>query len=222
MTLGEGSAMLVLESLDAALARNAPILAEIVGFGMSADAHHITQPQSDGAALAMRKALKDAGASPDEVGYINAHGTGTQANDAVEAAAIHKVFGDRASQIPVSSTKSLHGHAMGATGALEAIATVIALRTGQLPFNAGVTTIDPAVNLDIILNQPAPPIPTALSLVELARLRWPQRCRRFQTLQSVVSCPSQVARPSDSGRVTTENVQLTTSHLALRATITSS
>ena len=154
MTLGEGAAMLVLESLDAALARNAPIFAEIVGFGMSADAHHITQPQSDGAALAMRKALKDAGATPDDVGYINAHGTGTQANDAVEAAAIHKVFGDRGPQIPISSTKSLHGHAMGATGALEAIATVIALQTGKLPFNAGVTTIDPAVNLDVILNQP--------------------------------------------------------------------
>ncbi len=154
MTLGEGAAMLVLESLDAALARNAPIFAEIVGFGMSADAHHITQPQSDGAALAMRKALKDAGASPDDVGYINAHGTGTQANDTVEAAAIHKVFGERAPHIPISSTKSLHGHSIGATGALEAIATVLALHTGQLPFNAGVTTIDPAINLDVILNQP--------------------------------------------------------------------
>jgi 3-oxoacyl-[acyl-carrier-protein] synthase II/nodulation protein E len=156
MTLGEGAAMLVLESLDAALARNAPIFGEIVGFGMSADAHHITQPQSDGAALAMCKALKDAGATPDQVGYINAHGTGTQANDAVEAAAIHKVFGDRASKVPVSSTKGLHGHSIGATGALEAIATVLALRTGQLPFNAGVTTIDPAIDLDIILNEPRP------------------------------------------------------------------
>ena len=154
MTLGEGAAMLVLESLDAALARNAPIFAEIVGFGMSADAHHITQPQSDGAALAMRKALKDAGAHPDHVGYINAHGTGTQANDVVEAAAIHKVFGDRAASIPVSSTKGLHGHSMGATGAMEALATVLALHIGQLPFNVGVTTVDPALNLDIILNEP--------------------------------------------------------------------
>jgi 3-oxoacyl-[acyl-carrier-protein] synthase II/nodulation protein E len=156
MTLGEGAAMLVLESLDAALARNATIYAEIVGFGMSADAHHITQPQSDGAAMAMRKALKDAGASPDEVGYISAHGTGTQANDTVEAAAIHKVFGDRASQIPISSTKSLHGHSIGATGALEALATVLALHTGKLPFNAGVTTVDPAIDLDIILNETRP------------------------------------------------------------------
>ncbi|WP_263373006.1 beta-ketoacyl-[acyl-carrier-protein] synthase family protein [Granulicella aggregans] len=159
MTLGEGAAMLVLESLDSALARKATIFAEIVGFGMSADAHHITQPQSDGAALAMRKALKDAGASPDDVGYINAHGTGTQANDTVEAAAIHKVFGDRAAQIPISSTKSLHGHSIGATGALEAIATILALHTGQLPFNAGVTTIDPAIHLDVILNQPRPADP---------------------------------------------------------------
>ncbi len=156
MTLGEGAAMLVLESLDAALARNAPIFAEIVGFGMSADAHHITQPQSDGAALAMRKALKDAGASPDSVGYINAHGTGTQANDAVEAAAIRKVFGDRAAKVPVSSTKGLHGHSIGATGALEALATVLALRSGNLPFNAEATAIDPAIDLDVILNEPRP------------------------------------------------------------------
>lgn len=154
MTLGEGAAMLVLESLDSALARSAPIFAEIVGFGMSADAHHITQPQSDGAALAMRKALKDAGVATDSVGYINAHGTGTQANDAVEASAIHKVFGDRAASIPVSSTKGLHGHSMGATGAMEALATVLALHTGKLPFNAGVTTIDPSIDLDIILNHP--------------------------------------------------------------------
>ncbi len=156
MSLGEGAAMLVLESLDAALARKATILAEIVGFGMSADAHHITQPQSDGAALAMRKALKDAGASTDQVGYINAHGTGTQANDAVEAAAIHKVFGERASRVPISSTKSLTGHSIGATGALEAMATVLALQTGKLPYNAGVTTVDPAIDLDIILNEPRP------------------------------------------------------------------
>jgi len=156
MTLGEGAGMMVLESLDSALARNATIFAEVVGFGMSADAHHITQPQSDGAALAMRKALKDAGASPNEVAYINAHGTGTQANDAVEAQAIHKLFGDRAAKIPVSSTKSLHGHSIGATGALEAIATVLALHTGSLPFNAGVTTIDPTIDLDIILNEPRP------------------------------------------------------------------
>lgn len=154
MTLGEGSAMLVLETLESAQARNAPIYAEIVGFGSSADAHHITQPAPEGAAGAMRKALADANASPDEVGYISAHGTGTQANDATEAAAIHQLFGSRASKIPISSTKSLHGHSIGATGAIEALATILSLHHGQLPANAGVTEIDPAINLDIILNAP--------------------------------------------------------------------
>ncbi len=154
MTLGEGSAMLTLETLESAQARNAPIYAEIVGFGMSADAHHITQPAPEGAAAAMRKALKDANSSPDQVGYISAHGTGTQANDATEAAAIHQLFGPRAAQIPVSSTKALHGHSIGATGALEALATILALHHGQLPANAGVTEIDPTLNLDVILNAP--------------------------------------------------------------------
>jgi nodulation protein E len=156
MTLGEGAAMLAIETLDSALARNATIYGEIVGFGMSADATHITQPQSAGAAMAMRKALADAGAQPARVGYINAHGTGTQANDSVEAAAIHETFADLAPSIPVSSTKGLHGHAMGATGAIEALATVLALRAGQLPANAGVTQIDPTLNLDVILGEPRP------------------------------------------------------------------
>jgi nodulation protein E len=154
MTLGEGGAMFVIETLESAQSRNAPIYAEIVGFGMSADAHHITQPAPDGAANAMRKALKDANASLEDVTYINAHGTGTQANDATEAAAIHQLFGPRASQIPVSSTKSLHGHSIGATGAIEALATIIALHEQQLPANAGVTEVDPTLNLDIILHTP--------------------------------------------------------------------
>lgn len=160
MTLGEGGATLVLETLDSALERGAPIYAEIVGFGMSSDAHHITQPKAEGAAAAMRRALEDAQASPDEVGYINAHGTGTQANDAVEAAAIHQVFGELASQIPVSSTKSLTGHSIGATGALEAMATILALHCGQLPANAGVTQVDPELNLDVILGEPRAVRPT--------------------------------------------------------------
>ncbi|WP_158911113.1 beta-ketoacyl synthase [Granulicella sp. L56] len=154
MTLGEGSAMLVLETLESAQARNATIYAEIVGFGSSADAHHITQPAPEGAAAAMRKALSDANASLDEVNYINAHGTGTQANDATEAAAIHQLFGPRASQIPVSSTKALHGHSIGATGAIEAMATILSLHHGKLPANAGVTQIDPSIKLDVILNAP--------------------------------------------------------------------
>jgi nodulation protein E len=154
MTLGEGGAMLTLESLASAQARNATIYAEIVGFGFSADASHITQPLADGAASAMRQAIADADALPDEVGYISAHGTGTQANDSTEASAIHQVFGSRASQIPVSSTKSLHGHSIGASGALEALATVIALHESLLPANSGVTEIDPSLHLDIILGSP--------------------------------------------------------------------
>ncbi len=154
MTIGEGAAMLTLETLESAQARNAKIYAEIVGFGFSADAAHITQPQSDGAASAMRQAIADANASPEDVGYISAHGTGTQANDTTEAAAIHQVFGPHAAKIPVSSTKSLHGHSIGASGALEALATVLALKENLLPINAGVTQIDPTINLDIILESP--------------------------------------------------------------------
>jgi nodulation protein E len=154
MSLGEGSAMLVIETLESAQARNAPIYAEIVGFGMSADAHHITQPAPEGAATAMRKALADANASPEEVTYINAHGTGTLANDSTEAAAIHQIFGSRAPQIPISSTKGLHAHSIGATGALEALATILSLQENLLPSNAGVTEADPTLNLDIILNTP--------------------------------------------------------------------
>jgi len=154
MTIGEGAAMLTLETLTSAQVRNATIYAEIVGFGFSADASHITQPLADGAASAMSQAIADANATPEEVGYISAHGTGTQANDATEAAAIHQVFGGHASQIPVSSTKSLHGHSIGASGALEALSTVLALHENLLPANTGVTEIDPTLNLDIILRSP--------------------------------------------------------------------
>jgi nodulation protein E len=163
MTLGEGAAMLTLETLESAQARNAPIFAEIVGFGMSADATHITNPAIAGAASAMRAALTDAVNPPrspsleallEQVGYINAHGTGTQANDATEAAAIHQLFGPRAAAIPVSSTKSLHGHSIGATGAIEALATVLALHHGQLPATSGTTTVDSKLNLDVITGSP--------------------------------------------------------------------
>ena len=160
MSLGEGAAILVLETLESALARNATIFAEVVGFGMSADANHITQPQAEGAALAMKKALADANVSPDEVGYINAHGTGTQANDATEASAIGQVFGERASKIPVSSTKGLHGHSIGASGALEALATVLALHEGRLPQNSDVANPDPALKVDVIVGEPRPTGPT--------------------------------------------------------------
>jgi nodulation protein E len=154
MTIGEGAAMLTLETLASAQARGAHIYAEIVGFGFSADASHITQPFADGAANAMRQAIADANATPEDVGYISAHGTGTQANDATEAAAIHQVFGSHAPKIPVSSTKSLHGHSIGASGALEALATIIGLNENLLPANTGVTQIDPTLNLDVILGPP--------------------------------------------------------------------
>lgn len=164
MTLGEGAAMLVLETLESAQARNAPIFAEIVGFGMSADANHITQPQAEGAAAAIRKALADANASPEEVGYINAHGTGTQANDATEAAAIRLVFGSRSSQIPLSSTKALHGHSIGASGALEALATTLALQEGLLPQTAGVSNPDTSLDLDLVIDEPRPSSGPTLAL----------------------------------------------------------
>ncbi len=132
MILGEGGAMLVLEPLERALARGARIHAEIVGFGMSADAAHITQPSSAGAARAMRSALRDAHIAPEQVGYINAHGTATQSNDVTETAAIRAVF--------------------GAAGALEAVATILALRNGVLPPTIGYRQADPDCDLDVIPN----------------------------------------------------------------------
>jgi len=153
MILGEGGAMLVLEPLEKALARGARIHGEIVGFGMSADASHITQPSVEGAGRAIRSALRDGGMAPERVGYINAHGTATQVNDVTETAAIREVFGAHAGRLAVSSTKSMHGHALGAAGAIEAIATILALRNGVLPPTAGFRQADPQCDLDIIPNQ---------------------------------------------------------------------
>jgi len=153
MILGEGAAMLVLEPLDAALARGARIHAEIVGFGMSADACHITQPSAEGAARAMRAALRDGGLQPEQIGYINAHGTATPANDPTEVAAIRAVFGAHAERLAVSSTKSMHGHALGAAAALECLATILALRDGVLPPTANFNEPDPECDLDVIPNQ---------------------------------------------------------------------
>ena len=153
MILGEGGAMFVLEPLEAARARGARIHAEIVGFGMSSDACHITQPSKEGAARAMQAALRDARLAPEQIGYINAHGTATPANDPTETAAIHSVFGSHASRLAVSSTKSMHGHALGAAAALECLATVLALRDGVLPPTANFNTPDPECDLDVIPNQ---------------------------------------------------------------------
>lgn len=156
MILGEGAAMLVLEPYDAARARGARIHGELVGFGMSSDAHHITQPSAEGAALALSAALRDAGLAPDAIGYINAHGTGTPGNDVAETRAIRQVFGARAERVAVSSTKSLHGHALGAAGALEAVITILALREGIVPPTANFTEPDPECDLDVVPNASRP------------------------------------------------------------------
>ncbi|MCS7024043.1 MAG: beta-ketoacyl-[acyl-carrier-protein] synthase family protein [Bryobacteraceae bacterium] len=153
MILGEGGAMFVLEPLEHARARGATIYAEIVGAGMNADAHHLTQPSADGAARAIRLALQDAGVAPEAIGYANAHGTGTQANDATEAQALRMVFGRHCDRLAVSSTKSVHGHALGAAGALEAAATVLGLHHRLLPPTAHFGSPDPDCPLDVIANQ---------------------------------------------------------------------
>jgi len=154
--LGEGGAMLVLEPLDTAMARGATIHGEVVGFGMSSDAQHITHLSSDGPLRAMRAAMRDAELLPEQVGYINAHGSGTQINDALETRAIRELFGAHADRLAVSSTKSLHGHALGATGALEAICTILALKNGVLPPTANFTDPDPDCNLDVVPNHARP------------------------------------------------------------------
>ncbi len=153
LILGEGGAMLVLEPMEAARARGATVYGEILGFGMTSDAHHITQPSVEGPAEAMRQALEEARLAPERIGYINAHGTGTPANDLTETAAIRAVFGGHADRLAVSSTKSMHGHALGAAGALEAVATLLALGEGILPPTANYLGPDPACDLDVIPNQ---------------------------------------------------------------------
>src|SRR3954454_6856458 len=152
MILGEGAAMFVIEPFEAAQARGARIHAEIAGFGMSSDACHITQPSMEGAARAMRAALRDASIAPEAIGYINAHGTATPANDPTETAAIRSVFGAHADRLAVSSTKSMHGHALGAAAALECLATTLALRDGVLPPTANFSEPDPECDLDVIPN----------------------------------------------------------------------
>ncbi|HEX5233757.1 MAG TPA: beta-ketoacyl-[acyl-carrier-protein] synthase family protein [Silvibacterium sp.] len=152
LVLGEGAAMLVLEPLEAALARGARPLAEVVGFGMSADACHITQPMATGAMRAMKSALRDAHLAPEQIGYINAHGTATEVNDRIESAAIRCTFGAHADRLAISSTKSMHGHALGAAGAIEAVASVLTLKYGLLPPTASFLTPDPACDLDVIPN----------------------------------------------------------------------
>jgi nodulation protein E len=152
LILGEGAAVLVLEPFEAARARGARIRGELVGFGMSSDADHITRPTVSGPVRAMRAALRDAALPPQAVGYVNAHGTGTPLNDAVEARALRELFGAHADRLAVSSTKSHHGHALGAAGALEAAATVLALEAGWLPATLNFLEADPECDLDVIAN----------------------------------------------------------------------
>ena len=156
LILGEGAAILVLEPLEAARARGVHIYCELAGFGMSSDAHHITQPSSEGAARAMRVAIENSGLDGAQIGYINAHGTGTPVNDSTETAAIHKVFGDHARNIAISSTKSMHGHTLGAAGALEAAATALSLCRGILPPTIGFTYPGEGCDLDYIPNEARP------------------------------------------------------------------
>ena len=152
MVLGEGAAILILEDLNRARARGAPILGEIVGAGMTADAGDIVASDVTGSARAISQALADARMDPSEVDYINAHGTATTMNDKTEAAAIHRVLGERANKVMVSSTKSMHGHCIGAAGALEAAATLMALSEGVVPPTINHDEPDPEIALDVVPN----------------------------------------------------------------------
>lgn len=163
MVLGEGAAMLVLEPLERALARGATILGEIAGFGMGADAHHITQPSAEGAARAIRSALADANLPPDAVGVVNAHGTGTVANDVSESAAIRDVFGANLHRLKVTATKSLHGHALGASGALEAVATILGLQEQRVAATANFQERDPDCDVPLSLEPQEWPHDAAIS-----------------------------------------------------------
>jgi 3-oxoacyl-[acyl-carrier-protein] synthase II len=153
--MGEGAGVLVLESLEHAQSRAARIYAEVLGYGASSDAFHITAPDENGkgAALSMQMALRDARLRPEQIDYVNAHGTSTPLNDRSETLAIHRVFGDKGRKVPVSSTKSMIGHLMGAAGAVEAIACVKTLESGVIHPTINYATPDPACDLDCVPNQ---------------------------------------------------------------------
>jgi 3-oxoacyl-(acyl-carrier-protein) synthase len=156
MVLAEGAAFVVLESRAHAQARGAPLLARLTGYGLTNDPAHITRPSIEGQAAAMRAALAHAGIGPHEIGYINAHGTGTVANDAVETAAIRHVFGDHADRLAVSSTKAMHGHLLGAAGALEFVIALLALQARVAPPTRHLRVHDPACDLDYVTEGPRP------------------------------------------------------------------
>jgi nodulation protein E len=152
LVLGEGAAMMVLEPLERAQARGAEVLGEIVGFGMSADAADLTAPDQGGMVRAMQGAFADAKLAPQDIQYVNAHGTGTAANDETETKALHEAFGSHAPKLAISSTKSMAGHALGAAGALELVATVLAIRESIAPPTIGYLGLDPACDLDYVPN----------------------------------------------------------------------
>ena len=152
LVLGEGAAVILLEEYERAKARGAPVYGEVVGFGSSSDAAHITDPSVDGPARAMAMALDEARMNPEEVDYINAHGTGTRQNDRVETQAIKRVFGAHARRLAISSTKALHGHTLGAAGAIEFVAALLALRHNLIPPTAHYTGPDPDCDLDYVPN----------------------------------------------------------------------
>ncbi len=153
LVLGEGAGLLLLEELEHARKRRAKIYAEVGGYGLSSDASHITQPTVDGPARAIRMALQEAAVNPEDVDYINAHGTGTRLNDPIETQVIKEVFRDHARRVLISSTKSMHGHTMGAAGAIELVATVMAIGRGTIPPTANYTRPDPECDLDYVPNQ---------------------------------------------------------------------
>lgn len=153
MVQGEGAGIFVFEEYEHARARGAEIMAEVSGFAMTSDAADIVMPSKQGAARAMAGALRDAGIAPEKVGYINAHGTGTAANDKTECAAVADVFGQHADQLMISSTKSMHGHLIGATGAVELLACIMALRDGVIAPTIGYEEFDPECALDVVPNE---------------------------------------------------------------------
>jgi len=153
LILGEGAGIVVLEERERALERGATILAEIIGYGASADASDMVHPTQVGPAQAMQGALDDAGVRPEEIDYVNAHGSGTLVNDATETAAVKQVYGAHATKMPLSSTKSMHGHALGASAGLELVATIQAMRTGIVPPTANYLGADPACDLDYVPNE---------------------------------------------------------------------
>ncbi len=153
LVIGEGAGVFVLEAMDLAEERKAPIICELAGHGQTADAHHLTQPFAETEARAISLALEMGGLKPEDVGYVNAHGTATQANDATETQALKFALGEHAYRVPVSSTKAAHGHALGATAAIELVAAILAMQTGTIPPTLNLRVPDPACDLDYVPNE---------------------------------------------------------------------